>query len=84
LTGAIATVGALASVANLGVSMAGFAAVLHSLSRIESKLDEVLSEVHHVRQTVQRMHMEQSALSLARIHAAYECLKGLELNNAVI
>lgn len=39
----ISTIGAAASVANLAVSIAGFAAVLHRLERIEGKLDAMLA-----------------------------------------
>jgi hypothetical protein len=39
----VSAIGAAASVANLAVSIAGFAAVLHRLERIEGKLDAMLA-----------------------------------------
>ncbi len=38
----ISTIGALASVANVAVSCVGFAFVLHRLSRIDGRLDDVI------------------------------------------
>ncbi|MDP2270046.1 MAG: hypothetical protein Q8K32_04880 [Archangium sp.] len=67
-------VGAVASVANLGVSCIGFALVLHRLSRIEGKLDEALSKLEVLQKKVELIHGHQQALSLARIRSAAESL----------
>lgn len=68
-------IGALASVANLGVSCVGFAIVLKRLSRIEGKLDECLSKLDVLHAGVQQLHAHQQALSLARLEAAAESLE---------
>jgi hypothetical protein len=66
----VSTVGAITSVANLGVSIAGFAIVLHKLKRIEGKLDVLLGEVQALKQAVHAARVELSALSMARILSA--------------
>jgi hypothetical protein len=71
----VSTIGALASVANLGVSCVGFALVLQRLSRIEGKLDQLMGEVAVLRENVEAIHAHQSALSLARFHSAGESLE---------
>lgn len=68
------TVGALASVANLGVSCAGFALVMQRLSRIDGKLDQVLGKIDQLRNSVERLHVHLEALSIARVQAAAESL----------
>ncbi len=69
------TIGALASVANLAVSCAGFAVVLHRLSRIDGKLDDVLAKIDRLRASVDRLHVHVEALSVARMMAAAESLE---------
>jgi hypothetical protein len=68
------TVGALASVANLGVSCVGFALVLQRLGRIEGKLDEMLTKLDVLQDSVHRLHGHAEALSLARVRAAGDSL----------
>ena len=46
------TVGALASVANLGISCMGFALVLQRLGRIEGKLDDMLTKLDVLQDSV--------------------------------
>lgn len=68
-------IGAAASVANLGVSIVGFALVLHKLSRIEGKLDEALLSLAELRKSVDEMKLDTGLLSAARLRSASECLE---------
>lgn len=68
----ITSVGALASVASLGVSVAGFAFVRKRLKMLESKLDDVLGELSQVKKIVQRSEIKIDALSYSRLNAAAE------------
>jgi hypothetical protein len=70
----VSTIGALASVANLGVSCVGFALVLHRLGRVEGKLDEMLTKIDVLQDSVQRLQTHADALSLARVRAAGDSL----------
>jgi hypothetical protein len=70
----VSTVGAVASVANLGVSCVGFAIVLHRLAKIDGKLDQMMGALEALRGSVERIAVHQEALSLARMRAAGECL----------
>ncbi|MBK9246102.1 MAG: hypothetical protein IPM30_14910 [Burkholderiales bacterium] len=45
---AVASIGAAASVLNLGVSVGGFLMVMNSLRRVESRVDEVARQLHDV------------------------------------
>lgn len=67
-------VGAVASVANLGVSCVGFGLVLHRLSKIDGKLDEVLAKSDRIRASVDAIHSHLEALSVARMESAAESL----------
>jgi hypothetical protein len=66
----INTVGALASVANLGVSCVGFALVLQRLGRIEGKLDEMLTKLDVLQDSVRHLQAHAEALSFARMRVA--------------
>nr|WP_281721130.1 hypothetical protein [Nitrosomonas nitrosa] len=68
----ITSVGALASVASLGVSVAGFAFVRKRLKMLESKLDDVLGELSQVKKMVQRGEAKIDALGYSRFKAAAE------------
>lgn len=70
----LATVGAVASVATLGVSVAGFAAVLSKLKRIDGKLDRVLSEVARVRKLVEDLMIRADAVKSAELKQALEAV----------
>ncbi len=70
-----ASVGAIASVANLGVSCGGFAIVIRRLGRIEGKLDQMLGEIEALKAAVSDVHAHQDALSIARLRSAAECLQ---------
>jgi hypothetical protein len=63
-------VAALASVANLGISFAGFAVVNQKLSRIESKIDRLAKDVESIRQALKKMDQNWDAMSLARLQRA--------------
>ena len=67
--------GALASVANLGVSCAGFAIVLHKLGRIEAKVDEALAKLGLLQERVDELRGHQEALSIARIRSGSDSLE---------
>ena len=71
----LATVGAMASVATLGVSVAGFTAVLSKLKRIDGKLDRVLSEVAQVRKLVDILDIKTDALQLSKLRHALEAVE---------
>jgi len=68
------SIGALASVANLGVSCAGFALVLNRLSKIDGKLDDMLGKLDVLQQSVEQLHIKSDALSFARIRSAADSL----------
>lgn len=68
------TVGALASVATLGVTCVGFAVVLRRLDRMDAKLDELLGSVAALKEAVDGIRTHMETLSLARIRAAGQCL----------
>ncbi len=70
-----ASVGALASVATLGISCVGFALVLQRLGRMDAKLDELLGKVELLRQAVDGLRTHVETLSLARIRVAGESLE---------
>lgn len=69
------SVGALASVANLGVSCVGFAVVLRRLGRIEGKLDEALTRLEVIQQAVNGIGGHVEALSAGRLRSAAESLE---------
>lgn len=68
----LATVGAVASVASLGVSVVGFSIVISKLSRMDRKLDRLLSESRQLRASVERLNLKLDALPLARLKAELE------------
>jgi hypothetical protein len=70
----VSTVGALASVANLAVSFVGFTLVLQRLGRIEGKLDEMLTKLDVLQDSVRQLQGQADALSLARVRAAGDSL----------
>jgi hypothetical protein len=68
----LATVGAVASVASLGVSVVGFGVVTAKLSRMDRKLDRLLSETTQIRQAMERISIKLESLPLARLNAVLE------------
>jgi hypothetical protein len=69
----VSTVGAVASVAGLGVSVAGFAVVLNRLDRLESRLNEAMGAL---RAEVERLHLKLDLLAAAKLRSAWERLDG--------
>ena len=67
----ISTIGAVASVANVGISLVGFAVVMHRLNRIEGKLDQMMSKLDELRDAVRAIGVELSAIVYARLAAAH-------------
>lgn len=74
----ISSVGAVASVATLGVSIAGFAVVTQKLNKINENLNIVLEKVDRVKQIVEDLNMKQEVLEFAEIKTASE-----QLHNAL-
>jgi len=70
----ISTVGAIASVAGVGVSIVGFATVLHRLKRIEGKLDEMMMKIDDLRTAVQSLGATTESFVMARLSSAKENL----------
>ena len=70
----VGSVGALASVANLAISCVGFTLVLQRLGRIEGKLDEMLTKLDVLQDSVRQLQGHADALSLARVRAAGDSL----------
>jgi hypothetical protein len=68
----LATVGAIASVASLGVSVVGFSVVTAKLSRMDRKLDRMLGEMKHLRDAVERLNLKMDAFPLAMLKARLE------------
>ena len=71
-------IGALASVATLGVSVAGFAVVTQKLNQLEEKLDITLEKVDRVLEIVENLNMKQEVLEFAEVKTASE-----QLHNAL-
>lgn len=68
----LATVGAVASVASLGVSIGGFAAVLTKLNRMDGKLDKMLAETARLRGIVESLNVKIDALPMSQLRARLE------------
>ena len=71
-------VGALASVATLGVSVSGFAVVTQKLNQLEEKLDVALEKVDRVLEIIENLNMKQEVLEFAEVKTASE-----QLHNAL-
>ena len=71
-------IGALASVATLGVSVAGFAVVTQKLNQLEEKLDIALEKVDRVLEIVENLNMKQDILEFTEVKTASE-----QLHNAL-
>ncbi|MFH0821792.1 MAG: hypothetical protein V2B18_03510 [Pseudomonadota bacterium] len=70
----ISSVGALTSVATLGVCAVGFMCINNRLKRLEGKLDEIMKEVKEIRREVERLNIRWDALTLAKLQTAGEQL----------
>lgn len=66
----ITSIGAVSSVACLGVSVAGFVSVNNKLRRMENKLDSVLTEVNSINQLLKQRGIQIEALSRQKLYAA--------------
>ena len=67
-------IAAWSSVANLGVSVAGFAIVTRKLERIDSKLDKVVDGIESIKHTLNSLDQSWEAMSSARLQRAAESL----------
>jgi hypothetical protein len=67
-------VAAIASVASLGISVAGFAMVQSKLKQMDSKLDGIAGDVQSIKRALTEMSLNWDALSDARFDAATETL----------
>lgn len=65
-------IAAFASVASLGISVAGFAVVVNRLNRLESKLDSVATEVQEINTTLKGLDLKWEMLTNAKIMNASE------------
>ena len=70
----MSTVGAVASVANLGVCIVGFALVLRRLTIIDGKMDEALGRLEAIKRSVDQLQIKVECLTLARLRSAGEAL----------
>lgn len=68
---AVASIGAAASVLNLGVSVGGFALVLHSLKRMESKVDAMAAAVQTVAAAQRADYLGRCTAALRRADEAF-------------
>jgi hypothetical protein len=71
----ISTVGAVASVAGLGVSVAGFGLVLRRLDRLEQNLNLGMQTI---RAEVEKLHLKFDLLEMAELRSAWQRLEGAE------
>jgi len=74
----LSTVSAVASVANLGVSVAGFAMVLTKLKRMDAKLDQVLRGLDFIKEQVAQANFTLDAIQLSELRAAADFLEKAE------
>jgi len=74
----LSAVGAVASVANLGVSVVGFAMVLTKLKRMDAKLDQVLNGLDFVKEQIKQANFTLDAIQLSELRAAADSLEKAE------
>ncbi len=77
----VSSVGAVASVASLGVSIVGFVAVNNKLKQINSRLDLVMGELSEINKIVSRTELKLEALSYSRLLSAINELQIAENAN---
>ena len=65
-------VAALSSIASLGVSVAGFAAINTKLNKIEVKLDDIVDDVVAIKSVLKGLHEGWDAMSKAKLQKAAE------------
>ena len=74
ITEIMSTIAATASVATLGVSVCGFAAVNRRLKRIDAKLDSFARQLQSLASTLDRLNLKWDVMSSAAISRASEML----------
>ena len=70
----VSSIGAVASVANVGLSLVGFAAVLQKLKRIEGQLDQMMTTLDGLKQAVTSLGVKTDTFLMARLASAKENL----------
>jgi len=70
----ISSVGAISSLATLGVSVAGFIVVTKRLNKIQDNLDVALEKIERVQQIVEELQLKQDMLEFAEVKTASEQL----------
>ena len=68
------TIGAVTSVASMGVSVAGFAVVMNRLKQIETKLDAVANEIQSIREALEQSNLKWEAMTMSKLSHASERL----------
>jgi hypothetical protein len=68
----ISTIGAVASVAGVGISIAGFAMVMSQLRSMDAKLDAILGRFRAVQQAIDGVDRKLDLLTIARLRHAAE------------
>jgi hypothetical protein len=80
--GLITNVAALSSIAGLGVSVAGFAAVNTKLNKIDTKLDGIADNVVAIKEVLKGLHEGWQAMSNAKLRKAAETILVAEQANS--
>jgi hypothetical protein len=80
----ISSIGAVASVANLGVSIAGFAIVINKLNNIEKKVDKLFWQSEKILKKVNDIGLKLDLLKLAELESAFEKITKAEITKDVI
>ncbi len=75
-------IAAWSSVANLGVSVAGFTIINQKLERIDSKIDVAVAEIEKIRKTLDRLELSWQAMSTAQLQRAAESIVVAEQANS--
>jgi len=68
------TIGAVASVASMGVSVVGFTVVMKRLKRVETKLDSVAGEIQSIRKVLNQCNLKWEAMTASKLTHASERL----------
>jgi hypothetical protein len=79
----ISTVGAISSIATLGVSIVGFFIVNKKLDKIEKKLDVIIKQNDKIIKLLEKHHLEKQMLHFAEIKMASELLEDAQETNDI-
>ena len=79
----ISSIGAVASVANLGVSIAGFAIVINKLNNIEKKVDKLFWQSEKILKKVNDIGLKLDLLKLSELESAFEKITKAEITKDV-